>query len=244
MQVAQRYRAGRAFIAGDAAHAHPPGGGFGLNNGLEDAANLGWKLAALLEAGVATSWRSPTAWSGRRSSGTWPRTSSAAGSGGPGLPRAVQPVDRPRRAPVRGAVQGVRPAPAASSRTTRAHRSSWAAGSRDQRARGTHVHRTGRAPPAAAAAVLGTQRLRGARPGLHAPGLGRRPRRRGRVRAGRGQLRRRYRSPSSATPSPTAGPLTASGRSSCGPTSSWPGSAARRRRTAPSCRRSPAGTRR
>ena len=49
VQVAQRYRAGRAFIAGDAAHTHPPYGGFGLNNGLEDAANLGWKLAALLQ---------------------------------------------------------------------------------------------------------------------------------------------------------------------------------------------------
>ena len=49
VQVASRYRAGRAFIAGDAAHTHPPYGGFGLNNGLEDAANLGWKLTALLE---------------------------------------------------------------------------------------------------------------------------------------------------------------------------------------------------
>jgi 2-polyprenyl-6-methoxyphenol hydroxylase-like FAD-dependent oxidoreductase len=46
--VAERYRAGRVFIAGDAAHSHPPYGGFGLNNGLEDAANLGWKLAARL----------------------------------------------------------------------------------------------------------------------------------------------------------------------------------------------------
>ena len=44
VQVAQTYRAGRAFIAGDAAHTHPPYGGFGLNNGLEDAVNLGWKL--------------------------------------------------------------------------------------------------------------------------------------------------------------------------------------------------------
>lgn len=48
VQVAQHYRAGRAFIAGDAAHTHPPYGGFGLNNGLEDAVNLGWKLAAVL----------------------------------------------------------------------------------------------------------------------------------------------------------------------------------------------------
>jgi len=47
--VAQRYRTGRVFIAGDAAHSHPPYGGFGLNNGLEDVANLGWKLAARLQ---------------------------------------------------------------------------------------------------------------------------------------------------------------------------------------------------
>jgi hypothetical protein len=47
--VAERYQAGRAFIAGDAAHSHPPYGSFGLNNGLEDAVNLGWKLAAKLE---------------------------------------------------------------------------------------------------------------------------------------------------------------------------------------------------
>jgi hypothetical protein len=47
--VAERYREGRVFIAGDAAHTHPPYGGFGLNNGLEDAANLGWKLAAKLQ---------------------------------------------------------------------------------------------------------------------------------------------------------------------------------------------------
>jgi 4-hydroxyisophthalate hydroxylase len=47
--VAEKYQAGRVFIAGDAAHSHPPYGGYGLNNGLEDAANLGWKLAARLE---------------------------------------------------------------------------------------------------------------------------------------------------------------------------------------------------
>jgi hypothetical protein len=46
--VADTYQAGRLFIAGDAAHSHPPYGGFGLNNGLEDAVNLGWKLAARL----------------------------------------------------------------------------------------------------------------------------------------------------------------------------------------------------
>jgi len=47
--VAERYQARRVFIAGDAAHSHPPYGGFGLNNGLEDAVNLGWKLAAKLQ---------------------------------------------------------------------------------------------------------------------------------------------------------------------------------------------------
>lgn len=47
--VANTYRQGRAFIAGDAAHSHPPYGAFGLNSGLEDVANLGWKLSAVLE---------------------------------------------------------------------------------------------------------------------------------------------------------------------------------------------------
>jgi 4-hydroxyisophthalate hydroxylase len=47
--VAEKYQVGRVFIAGDAAHSHPPYGGFGLNNGLEDAVNLGWKLAARLD---------------------------------------------------------------------------------------------------------------------------------------------------------------------------------------------------
>ena len=47
--VADSYQVGRVFIAGDAAHSHPPYGGFGLNNGLEDATNLGWKLAGVLQ---------------------------------------------------------------------------------------------------------------------------------------------------------------------------------------------------
>ncbi|HEY7246967.1 MAG TPA: FAD-dependent monooxygenase [Xanthobacteraceae bacterium] len=47
--VAETYQIGRVFIAGDAAHTHPPYGAFGLNNGLEDITNLGWKLAAKLQ---------------------------------------------------------------------------------------------------------------------------------------------------------------------------------------------------
>lgn len=46
--VAETYQAGRVFIAGDAAHSHPPYGAYGLNNGLDDVVNLGWKLAATL----------------------------------------------------------------------------------------------------------------------------------------------------------------------------------------------------
>jgi len=47
--VAEKYQVGRVFIAGDAAHSHPPYGAYGLNNGLDDVVNLGWKLAAKLE---------------------------------------------------------------------------------------------------------------------------------------------------------------------------------------------------
>ncbi|WP_329119297.1 FAD-dependent monooxygenase [Streptomyces sp. NBC_01353] len=45
---APAYRVGRAFLAGDAAHVHSPAGGQGMNTGLQDAANLSWKLAAVL----------------------------------------------------------------------------------------------------------------------------------------------------------------------------------------------------
>ncbi|HEU5156080.1 MAG TPA: rifampin monooxygenase [Streptosporangiaceae bacterium] len=45
-RLAERYRVGRVLLAGDAAHTHPPVGGQGLNLGVQDAFNLGWKLAA------------------------------------------------------------------------------------------------------------------------------------------------------------------------------------------------------
>ena len=48
-RVAERFRAGRAFLLGDAGHIHSPVGGQGMNTGIGDAINLGWKLAQVLE---------------------------------------------------------------------------------------------------------------------------------------------------------------------------------------------------
>src|SRR6516225_3797297 len=47
-RLADRFRVGRVFLAGDAAHVHPPTGGQGLNTSVQDSYNLGWKLAAVL----------------------------------------------------------------------------------------------------------------------------------------------------------------------------------------------------
>jgi 2-polyprenyl-6-methoxyphenol hydroxylase-like FAD-dependent oxidoreductase len=47
--VADRYGSGRVFLAGDAAHQNTPSGGFGMNTGIGDAVDLGWKLAAAIE---------------------------------------------------------------------------------------------------------------------------------------------------------------------------------------------------
>jgi FAD binding domain len=49
-----RYRDGRVLLAGDAAHVHSPAGGLGMNTCIQDAANLGWKLAATVQG-----WASP-----------------------------------------------------------------------------------------------------------------------------------------------------------------------------------------
>jgi 2-polyprenyl-6-methoxyphenol hydroxylase-like FAD-dependent oxidoreductase len=47
--IADRYRNGRAFLIGDACHLHPPFGGYGMNMGVADSVDLGWKLAAVLQ---------------------------------------------------------------------------------------------------------------------------------------------------------------------------------------------------
>ncbi len=55
MVVADRFMDGRVFLAGDAAHAHPPNGGLGMNTGMQDAFDLGWKIAATMDG-----WGGPT----------------------------------------------------------------------------------------------------------------------------------------------------------------------------------------
>ncbi|SNT00238.1 2-polyprenyl-6-methoxyphenol hydroxylase [Rhodococcoides kyotonense] len=54
-RLAEHYRHGRVFLAGDAAHIHPPMGGQGLNLGVQDAFNLGWKLAAAIDGSAPES---------------------------------------------------------------------------------------------------------------------------------------------------------------------------------------------
>ncbi|WP_336083944.1 FAD-dependent monooxygenase [Nocardia sp. SSK8] len=53
IRLAAQFRVGRVLLAGDAAHVHPPTGGQGLNTGVQDAYNLGWKLAAALHGDPA-----------------------------------------------------------------------------------------------------------------------------------------------------------------------------------------------
>jgi 2-polyprenyl-6-methoxyphenol hydroxylase-like FAD-dependent oxidoreductase len=54
IRLAGRYRQGRVLLAGDAAHIHSPAGGQGMNTGIQDAHNLGWKLAAVLRGAPDT----------------------------------------------------------------------------------------------------------------------------------------------------------------------------------------------
>lgn len=53
VRLVERYREGRVFLAGDAAHIHSPAGGQGMNTGIQDSANLGWKLAAVANGAPA-----------------------------------------------------------------------------------------------------------------------------------------------------------------------------------------------
>lgn len=53
---AERYRQGRLFVAGDAAHIHSPAGGQGMNTGIQDAWNLGWKLGMVCRGALPEAW--------------------------------------------------------------------------------------------------------------------------------------------------------------------------------------------
>ena len=65
--VAEQYRHGRVFLAGDAAHEMPPTGGFGMNTGVQDVQNLAWKLAAVLQGGRPRRCSTPITTSASRS---------------------------------------------------------------------------------------------------------------------------------------------------------------------------------
>jgi 2-polyprenyl-6-methoxyphenol hydroxylase-like FAD-dependent oxidoreductase len=54
IRLVDRYREGRVFLAGDAAHIHSPAGGQGMNTGIQDSYNLGWKLAAVAQGASPT----------------------------------------------------------------------------------------------------------------------------------------------------------------------------------------------
>ena len=89
-RVADRFRHGRAFLLGDAAHIHSPVGGQGMNTGISDAVNLAWKLAAVLQGRALPSLLDtyePERIAFARATG---------GDDGPGLHGSDKP--RPRRA--------------------------------------------------------------------------------------------------------------------------------------------------
>ena len=59
VRMVDRYRVGRVFLAGDSAHVHSPAGGQGMNTGIQDAYNLGWKLGQVLN-GAPANYSTPT----------------------------------------------------------------------------------------------------------------------------------------------------------------------------------------
>jgi 2-polyprenyl-6-methoxyphenol hydroxylase-like FAD-dependent oxidoreductase len=66
VRMVDRYHAGRVFLAGDSAHVHSPAGGLGMHTGIQDAYNLGWKIAHVLR-GAPAGCSTPTSRSDSRS---------------------------------------------------------------------------------------------------------------------------------------------------------------------------------
>ncbi|MEJ8671755.1 FAD-dependent monooxygenase [Streptomyces sp. MS1.AVA.1] len=102
---AAHYRSGPVFLAGDAAHIHSPAGAQGMNTGIQDALNLGWKLALGCRAPHRRScWRRTRA-SVPRSAATYGGSPTARSSSAPAPPRpALRPrATRPAPGPVGGA---------------------------------------------------------------------------------------------------------------------------------------------
>ena len=96
-RIASRYRKGSVFLAGDAAHTHSPAAAQGMNTGIQDAANLGWKLAFAPSSSAAQPYWTPT----NRNDGRWRAGSSR-------LPtRRSGP--RPARVPCRRSCAGSSP---------------------------------------------------------------------------------------------------------------------------------------
>ena len=173
----RRYQVGRVFIAGDAAHSHPPYGGYGLNNGLDDVANLGWKLAATLKAGAATRCWIPTARSGGRCSRRRRRRFIEARiTQGPRLPRPrYSPSATARNSSARGSEHAERRRRARASTYEPHYEGSpvvFGPPGGVSSAHGNHTFKARAGPSsAAAAAVLWAQRVRGARHGVHPAGV-------------------------------------------------------------------------
>jgi putative polyketide hydroxylase len=90
-QVAERFRGGRVFLAGDAAHHMPPTGGFGLNTGVQDVHNLAWKIAGVFHGWASGArsvkrsprrrWPTPPRW------GEWPPPTEGSSPRGPACGR-------------------------------------------------------------------------------------------------------------------------------------------------------------